>query len=218
MQPINRTVKNVLVESIRDEIIKGQLSPGQKLRQEELASHFNVSSMPVREALRDLEAEGLVTITPRRGAVVTRLTVEDLQDIYDIRTTLEEMATRLAVPRIEEATLTALNQCIQEIDKHLNEAVTLVKLNHQFHTTLYAASGRLHLCELVSMLRCRTQHYVYAYISELGGMPQAQEEHRAILEACQRGDVDQTATIMRQHVSKVGRAMMEYVQMNEKGL
>jgi DNA-binding GntR family transcriptional regulator len=216
MLAINRTVKDALVENIRDEIITGQLRPDQKLRQEELAAHFDVSTMPVREALRDLEAEGLVTITPRRGAVVTRLSVEDLQDIYDIRATLEEMATRLAVVRMEEAALADLAQCLKEIDRHLGDALILVKLNHRFHSTLYAASDRRHLCDLVGMLRRRTQHYVYAYIRELGGMPQAQTEHRAILEACQRGDADQAAEIMRQHVAKVGRAMMEYVQMNDR--
>ena len=98
-------MKETLVETLRDEIIRGDFVPGQYLRLEEIASRFDVSTMPVREALRDLEAEGLVTIFPHRGAIVTELSADELQDIYDIRVTLEEMATRLAVPLMTEDTL-----------------------------------------------------------------------------------------------------------------
>jgi len=213
---IPRTVKGALVENLRDEIIRGDLVPGQHLRLEEIAVRFDVSTMPVREALRDLEAEGLVTIFPHRSAVVTRLSVDDLQDIYDIRTTLEEMATRLAVPNMTEDTLTELNSVVEQIDAHLGDVVTLVKLNHQFHSTLYATSGRRHLCDLIRILRYRTQHYLRAFINDLSGMPHAQIEHRAILEACKRGDVEQAATIIHDHVAQVGHAIVEYVQQRDE--
>ena len=215
MQQLNRTVKDALVENLRDEIIKGSLRPGQKLRQEELAAYFDVSTMPVREALRELEAEGLVTITPHRGAVVTRLSAEDLQDIYDIRTNLEEMATRLAVPRLDETALADLTQCIQAMDDHFDDAIIYTYLNHEFHLMLYTASGRRHLCELIELLRRRTQHYVYAHLSVMGRRPESIEDHRSILEACQRGDADRAAAIMRQHLSRVGRELVEYYQEKE---
>lgn len=214
MHSINRTVKDALVENIRDEIIKGRLHPGQKLPQEELAAYFDVSTMPVREALRELEAEGLVTITPHRGAVVTSLSAEDLQDIYDIRTNLEEMATRLAVLRMDETTLADLTQCVQAMADHFDDDITYTKLNHQFHLLLYTASGRRHLYELIELLRRRTQHYVHAHLSVMGRRPESIEDHRAILEACQRGDADQAAAIMRQHLSRVGRELVEYYQEN----
>lgn len=209
---IPRTVKDGLVENLREEIIRGDLVPGQHLRLEEIAARFDVSTMPVREALRDLEAEGLVTIFPHRGAVVTQLSADDLQEIYDIRATLEEMATRLAVPRMTEATLAKLTSLVEQMDNHLSDVVTLVRLNHQFHSTLYAASGRSHLCQLARMLRYRTQHYLRAFINDLGGMPQAQVEHRAVLEACKRGDAKQASTIMHDHVAQVGHAIIEYVR------
>jgi len=216
MPLINRTVKDTLVENLRDEIIKGQLSPGQKLRQEELAAHFGVSTMPIREALRELEAEGLVTITPHRGAVVTRLTAEDLQDIYDIRTNLEEMATGLAVPNMDETILADLAQSVQEMGNDIDDAVTYTKLNHHFHVTIYAASGRRHLCELIEVLRRRTQHYVHTHIGEMGRKPESLEDHRAILEACRCGDADQAAVIMRQHLSRVGHELVEYFKSRDQ--
>ena len=98
-----RTVKEQLADHLRDEIVRGTFEPGERLRLEDIASRFEVSTMPVREALRDLESEGLVTIYPHRGAVVTELTAEEMEDIYDIRATLEAMATRLAVPRMTES-------------------------------------------------------------------------------------------------------------------
>lgn len=139
MESISRTVKAALAERIRDEIIEGRLPPGKKLRLEELADHFEVSTMPVREALLELEAEGLVTIAPRRGAVVTRLGAEDLEDIYDIRTNLEEMAIRLSVPRMTEETLADLAQYVQEMETNFTDGVSYTKLNHQFHLTIYKA-------------------------------------------------------------------------------
>jgi DNA-binding GntR family transcriptional regulator len=215
---IPRTVKKSLVETLRDEIIRGDLVPGQYLRLEEIAARFDVSTMPVREALRDLEAEGLVTIFPHRGAIVTQLNADELQDIYDIRATLEEMATRLAVPLMTKATLTELTSLVEQMENHPGDAATIVRLNHQFHLTLYAASGRRHLCELNRMLRYRTQHYLHLFIVEvdLGHLPQNLGEHRAILEACKRGDAEQAAALMHDHVAQVGRAIVEYVRQRDE--
>jgi DNA-binding GntR family transcriptional regulator len=216
---IPRTVKDVLVETLRDEIIRGDLVPGQYLRLEEIAARFDVSTMPVREALRDLAAEGLVTIFPHRGAMVTQLSADELQDIYDIRATLEEMATRLAVPFVTKAILTELASLIEQIENHVGDVATLVKLNHQFHLTLYAASGRKHLCELIRMLRYRSQHYLHVYTAEVdvGHLPQIPGEHRAILEACKRGDAEQAAALMREHVAEAGRVIVEHARQRDEG-
>jgi DNA-binding GntR family transcriptional regulator len=216
--PIPRTVKEALVETLRDEIIQGDHAPGQYLRLDEIAARFDVSTMPVREALRDLEAEGLVTSFPHRGAMVTQLSADELQDIYDIRVVLEEMATRLAVPLLTEAALTELTSLVEEMEDHLSDVVAVVKTNHQFHLTLYAASGRRHLCELNRMLRYRVQHYLHVFIveSELGHSSRTQGEHRAILEACKRGDAEEAAALMRDHVAQVGRAIVEYVRQRDE--
>jgi DNA-binding GntR family transcriptional regulator len=137
-------------------------------------------------------------------------------DIYDIRAALEEMAARLAVPRMTEATLAQLDSLVEQMDSHLGELVALVKLNHNFHVAFYNVSGRKHLCEITEMLRHRTQHYLHAFITHLGGMPQAQAEHRAILEACRQGDVEQTGKIIHHHVAQVGHAIVEYVRQRDE--
>ncbi len=209
---INQTLKDSLIEKIRDSIIAGDYSPGEKLRQEELASHFGVSAVPVREALRQLEAEGLVTSLPRRGVVVTCLDEEDMRDIYDIRITLETMATRIATPKMNEETLNRLACTIEKMDQHPDEPAHLTQLNHEFHLTIYEASGRRYLCDLITMLRRRTQHYVRAHIHTMNAMPKSQEQHRAILAACQAGDAETAGNLMKEHLSRVGDELVSYVQ------
>lgn len=211
MELAQYSVKNLLVEQIRNEIIQGHYAPGQRLRLRDLAAEFNISTQPVRDALSELEAEGLVTSEPRRGAVVTRLSPEELKDIYDIRATLEAMGTRFAVPLLTGDELDVLDGLVDEIDRHMGEIIELVRLNFEFHTTLYQASGRSHLCELIETLRHRTEHYLHAYMIDLGGMPPAQEEHRAVVNACRQGNTDLAAEIMYAHVAKAGKGIIDYV-------
>lgn len=212
---IHHTVKSALVESIRDEIIQGHLPPGEWLRLEEIAERYTVSTMPVREALRQLEAEGLVEIFPHRGSRVSLLSAAELADIYDTRAALEEMATSLAVPHLTETIFEALTTCLVTMDNHPDDILLLNKLNERFHSTLYAPSGRRHLCEMINILRCRSQHYYHAYMVDLGGMAQSQAEHWAILEVCRKGEADQAAGMMRRHVGRVRNALVEYIQQRE---
>jgi DNA-binding GntR family transcriptional regulator len=204
---------------MRDEIVRGDFTPGQHLRLEEIAPRFDVSTTPVREALRELEAEGLVTIFPHRGAIVTKLSADELQDIYDIRVALEGMATRLSIPFLTEEILAELTALVDQIDYPLDDVAALVKLNNQFHQKLYAASGRKHLCELIRILRYRTQHYLHVFIieAELGHAPTTQGEHREILKACKDGDAEQAATLMNHHIAQVGHAIVEYVRQRDEG-
>lgn len=206
------TVKSALVENIRDEIIRGHIRPGERLRLEEIAERYAVSTMPVREALRQLDAEGLVEIFPHRGAMVRILSAAELEDIYDTRATLEEMATCLAVPHLTRAIFEELTTCLTTMDNHPEDVLLLNKLNERFHSTLYAPSGRRHLCEMINVLRRRSQHYYHAYMVDLGGMAQSQAEHWVILETCQKGEAERTGIMMRQHVERVRCALVEFVQ------
>lgn len=211
------TVTGLLVQHIRSEIIRGNFAPGERLRLRDLADQFNVSTQPIREALSVLEAEGLIQSEPRRGAVVTALTPAELEDIYEIRATLEAMATRLAVPHLTPDTLTQLEALVSAMDQYSGEVVKIVQLNFEFHMTIYAASGRKHLCALNETLRHRTAHYLHAYIIDLGGMPLAQEEHRAILAACRQKDAETASAIMYRHVTGVGQGIVEYTRRLSQG-
>lgn len=217
MPNFNLTVKNALVTEIRDEILRGTYQPGQRLLLNDLAERFGVSNMPVREALRHLETEGIVTSIPHKGAFVTRLDAEEMQDIYDIRVALEVLATRLAVPQMTDATLAELNRHISAMDDNVDTVATFIKLNHQFHMTLYAASQRKFLCDLIKTLRFRMHHYMHAFKVELGDMAQIQREHREILAACAAKNEERAADLIRAHVANVGKSIIEYMRQLESG-
>ena len=103
------------------------------------------------------------------------------------------------------------------MDREIGHLARLVRLNHQFHSTLYEASGRRHLCDLNHTLRYRTQHYLHAYMSDSGHMALAQEGHRAILQACKERDVEAAAMLVYRHVAEVGQSLVEYVRQKELG-
>ena len=206
------TIKGLLVQRLRDDIIRGTLAPGNRLRLRDLADRYAVSTQPIRQALSELEAEGLVQTQPRKGAIVSVLAADELRDIYEIRSTLEAMATRSAIKNVSDETITTLSNLITAMDEHLGEVVELVRLNKRFHMVLYEQSDRKYLCELIGSLRNRTSHYLHAYMIDLGGMPPAQDEHRAIVAACQAGDSERAATIMYGHVMKAGEGIIDYVK------
>ena len=205
------TVKKLLVQEIRKEIICSNFQPGERLPLRDLAARFNVSTQPIREALSELEKEGLVTSEPRKGAIVTKLTAEDLTDIYEIRATLEAMATELAIPNLTNKTLNQLNDLVVEMNSHIGEIFESVELNTKFHMTLYQASNRSHLCELIQALRHRTSHYLHAYIAGQDRMVLAQDEHLKIIAACQQKDAETAKQLMREHVLKAGNGIIDYI-------
>ena len=209
---VGRTVQSELAKLLRKEIVRGDYKPGEPLRLNNIAAQYEVSTMPVREALRTLESEGIVEVFPHRGAIVTELSPDELEDIYDIRATLEEKATRAAVPLLTEETLAKLTSLVEQMDEKIGRISAEVVLNHEFHITLYTASGRKHLCEINQSLRYRAQHYLRAFIDTLGGMPHAQDEHREILAACKKGDAEKAATLVHDHVAQVGQAIVEYLR------
>jgi DNA-binding GntR family transcriptional regulator len=207
----HRTVKRALTQNIRNTIVRGLYPPGTHLRLEDLAAQFDVSTMPIREALQSLESEGIVTSIPHRGSFVTRFSADELLDIYEIRATLEQMATRAAVPNINAERFDQLQQLIDNWKKD-EDVVAIVQTNTEFHTTLYEAAQRQHLCTLISQLRYRTHHYLHAYLEEVGRLDKAQEEHQAIVDACREGDTENAGELMYQHIWLVGTALADYVK------
>ena len=206
MDTLQQTVTDALVERLRNEIIRGDLPPGTRLPLRDLAGRYKISTMPVREALQLLQVEGLVTGEPRKGVTVTQLSAADLEDIYDTRATLEAMATRLAVPKVSAETIASLEVTEAALEAAHGDVVKIVALNGRFHQLLYAASGRIHLCSVIDMLRRRTAHYFHAYMTELG--KKAEDEHRKIIRACKRRDADRAAEIMHAHVIRAGQAVV----------
>jgi DNA-binding GntR family transcriptional regulator len=168
-----------------------------------------VSRMPVREALRTLEAEGLVTFYPHRGVVVNDLSPAELEEVYTIRIALESMAVGLAIPGLTPLIYGELEGILGEMELVMNDRLTWAALNHRFHTRLYSASGKSRLCTIIDTLRNTVQPYVVRNVSHPDRARRAADEHRELLALCRRGDVAAAEETVRRHLRNVCEALLQ---------
>jgi DNA-binding GntR family transcriptional regulator len=204
LHQIPRTLAGAVVQGIREHIVTGKLRLGSKIDQTRLAKEFGISVVPLREALRKLEAEGLVRIIPHRGAFVSRISRDELEDLYAIRETLEEMVTRAAVPRLTSEDLVRLGELTLEMERETraeqNDYAHLLRLNREFHLTIYKVSGRRFLCETITGLWEKSALYRSLYVYLPGRSAQALEEHREILRALQNRWVTGAVRAVRNNI------------------
>jgi DNA-binding GntR family transcriptional regulator len=194
-----RTIQEIVAEALRDAIVTGRLKGGERLHQDGIASRLGVSRMPVREALRQLESEGLVVFTPHRRVSVAALSAEELREIYEIRTALELLALDLAVPRMSPHDLTRLGELLDQMDR-VTDPGRWLDLNRAFHRMLYRASGRTRLCALIDSLRGNVERYLRIYVSGREHRARAQAEHRRIVRACRRRQPAEAKKALRRHL------------------
>lgn len=155
-----RTTPDLIADALREAIQCGELESGQPLPQEEFAARFKVSRLPVREALRQLEAEGLVVVYPNRGAFVVELSPEEVREVYDLRALLEGDALRRAVPLLTEADLRRAEAAHQALEGE-TDRVKQGQLNREFHAALYAPLARPRQRALIETLRGVVERYQY---------------------------------------------------------
>lgn len=204
------TASAYVAEQIRAEILRGGFPAGSRLDQEALAERFGVSIIPIREALKRLEAEGLVRMTPRRGAFVAELTLKELTEISWIRERLEELAIRIAAPHLTEADLDELDQINDRMVKVAGRARPDVwnALNRRWHFTLYGAGDSTVLIEMLGLLWDRTTLYrrVLATREHIERSAQVQpgsvEQHAEIVERLRAGDVAGATRVIKQHIRR----------------
>jgi DNA-binding GntR family transcriptional regulator len=182
-------------------ILKGHLEPGDRLRQDELAETFGVSTMPIREALRQLQAEGLVNFRPRRGATVVNLSVSDYEEIYHIREALETLACRWAAEDFGRIPIDRLRLLLQEIEAaeaNSDDVHRRLRLVREFFFTVFEASGKVHLLRILSNLWDLSQQYrLYFYSSFPELDSQRLTNYRSIHQACQDRDAEALLSAFR---------------------
>ncbi len=190
---------------ILDALLRGKYAPGDVLIQEDLASQLGTSRVPVREALKKLESEGLVILRPRRGYVVVSLDPDEVADIFDIRMVLEEHAAYLGAKNRDESHIREAENLLAQMDDLAAQGLPNTddkfdELNRRFHRVIFQASGRAYLLRTIETQQNLLERYV-----RLGGMisrdlQRTQEDHRAIFQAFKDGDAAATARHSRQHV------------------
>jgi DNA-binding GntR family transcriptional regulator len=201
-----QTVATVTIDRMRDLITSGELTAGEALRQDELSARLGVSRTPLREAIIRLQAEGLVVNHPHKGAVVYKPTVEELEEIYEIRILLETYAARLAVTRMTDEIFTAVQGLVDELDTAENPW-DLVRLNHEFRQTFYSATRNKHLVELIRNLTLRAEPYVRILV---GGVrrPFKREEFHSLLAAIRDRNATRAEAITRAHLETTVQYVM----------
>ena len=202
-----------IAQALKEAIVEGVLPAGEVLRQDEIAAHFHVSKIPVREALKHLEAKGLVTFLRNRGAVVASLSCEEILEYVDIRATLEARAAYLAAPKISDASIAQARLYLSEFGCE-SQAGRLGELNWQFHASLYGAAGRPILLGEIRALYNKVERYVRALLSVTTEMPKTQCEHARIIEAFACRDADAAAELTRAHVLDGGASLVKYLNDN----
>jgi DNA-binding GntR family transcriptional regulator len=201
---------DAVAQTLRQAILRGSLAGGQILRQESLANQLGVSRVPVREAIRQLNSEGLVQITAHRGAVVTALSADDIREIYDIRVGLETTALRLALPHLSPAILARAAAALQEIDT-ATEAREWGARNWHFHVTLYTPAQRPRLLALIRTMHDNVGRYLQVYPALIQQQHYSQQEHQQLLAACQAQDEHAALRILRQHLEGASERLAAFV-------
>jgi DNA-binding GntR family transcriptional regulator len=198
----HRTLWQRVHEHLRDEIISGRLTPGTVLHEVALAGSLGISRGPIREALGRLATEGLVTIRPRRGAIVRALSNEEFIEAYQVREALEMMAVRLAVPKLTAEDLTAMERLIEEMAVHgdAGDVQGFFEANTEFHQRFFEVADNRMLAELYRQLRGQIDRHRLRSLELRGDLRRSIAEHRAILRAAKSGDVERAVHLTSGHI------------------
>jgi DNA-binding GntR family transcriptional regulator len=213
--PLQRqTVANLTLDAIRERILHGIYPEGEPLRQETLAAQLGVSHIPIREALRQLETEGLVTFSPYRGAIVSTLSVAEIEEIFELRAELEVALLRRAIPHVTAEHLTRAEEILTRYERALRsgDIRTWGEMNWKFHSTLYAPAERPIALGIVHRLHRQAERYVRMQLALTHGESQANEEHRALAAVTRRKDVRRASQLLRQHILGAGGRLVAFLK------
>ncbi|WP_215779731.1 MULTISPECIES: GntR family transcriptional regulator [unclassified Paludibacterium] len=192
----------IATETLRQRILAGEWADGGQLRQEALSRELGMSRVPIREALRQLEAEGLVTIIENRGAVVSELSLPEIVELLRVRVLLECDVLLEAIPRQCAADIAAAEALLADFERALNDRdiASWGVLNARFHLALYRAAERPQTLALIEQLHNRTDRYTRMQILLTGFNERAHQEHSQLLALCKAKDAISAAAFLRQHI------------------
>lgn len=206
----------IIFDSLREAIVDGSLEDGATLRQDAIARLFNVSRIPVREALARLEEQGLVTTQRHKGAVVSSLSVEEIAEMFEFRALVEAEVIRLSVRNISDATL-AEARAYAEAFAAEPDSGRWAALNRQFHYALYRDCGRPYHLQVVSKALDQIARYLRAQLVLTRGIERARREHEGILRAAMARDAEAAAELTRAHILGASRSLTAFLE-RERGL
>lgn len=204
-------LRDVVFNTLRQAILRGELKPGERLMEIQLANKLGVSRTPIREAIRKLELEGLVLMIPRKGAEVAQITEKSLRDVLEVRRALENLAVQLACLRMSPQTLADLKAAARAFEEILGgEDVTAVaEADVAFHDVIYMATDNQRLISLLNNLREQMYRYRVEYLKKKECHKQLLWEHQEIIRAIEAGEIDVATKITEQHIDNQVEAVSD---------
>lgn len=217
LNEINLTpLRDSIADSLRESIISGKIKPGERLLEPIVAKQLGVSRTPVREAFFQLESEGLVEVMPRKGAIVSEISIRDAIELYSVRAVLEGLAARLATNNISKNKINELKILNEKLIEHAKSESDnykeITELNNQFHDLINRESKNEKLYETIELMRNQTLRYNYIYLSVMFRLKVSIFEHEEIISMIENGKDEEAEKLMRKHVENAGKQLCEYIK------
>ncbi len=208
----SRSAHELASTYIRARILSGEFAAGTRLKSEQLAESLGISRMPIREALRQLHAEGLIELRPNRGAVVTSLSANDVQELFEIRAVLEGLAARLACAHLNDEHLADLEDLGSRMERANKDPQVWLKRHEELHEALSARSQRPRLIQQLRTARGALFPYIRMYIAVYHQVEVQGAEHKVLLEIAKRRNPDLLEAAMRDHVLSTAKCVTDFLR------
>ena len=210
-------LRDVVFNTLRQAILTGELKPGERLMEIHLANRLGVSRTPIREAIRKLELEGLVTMIPRRGAEVAQITEKSMKDVLEVRRTLDALSAELACERITQEEEEALKKACQDFEDAVKtkDAKVIAKADVALHDIIAAATGNQRLIQLINNLAEQMYRYRFEYIKDASQHERIIQEHRIIYESIINKNKEAASEMAKTHLDNQEKAVIARIRMEQ---
>ncbi len=212
-----KPLREVIFATLREAIIMGELKPGERLMEVQLAEKMGVSRTPVREAIRKLELEGFVNMIPRKGAHVARLSIKDIMDVLEVRASLDGLATALAAERITDEELRELKYVLNQFESYVEKdnLQNIVKKDVEFHDIIYHASKNDKLIQIVNNLREQVYRFRVIYLKDFSSTKEVIKEHMEIFDALIEKDSKAAGEAAKSHIKNQEMMILKRLENND---
>lgn len=209
-----QSLPEIIANDLRERILSGELEEGEAIRQEALAAEYDVSRMPIREALKRLSAEGLVDWANNRGGSVTRHSISQIAEIFDLRELLEIDLFRRAIPNMTATDFARCEELMVKMETSYDgdDVGQWGELNYDYHAALYAASDRGLTSELLNRISLQSDRYIRMHLSVMKQREPAKDEHRQLLAYAKAGDIDAACALLQKHIRRTRDELLEMVK------
>lgn len=211
-------LRDVVFNTLRQAILTGELKPGERLMEIHLANRLGVSRTPIREAIRKLELEGLVTMMPRRGAEVAQITEKSMNDVLEVRRAMDALCAELACERITEEELERLAEACEEFEKATatGDVKLIAQTDVTLHDIIMQATGNKRLVQLINNLSEQMYRYRFEYIKDFSQHERLVEEHRDIYESLLHRDKEKASQAAKTHIDNQRKAIIAQIRLERE--